>query len=137
MRQAVCAIIRPDWSRPHWTKDIVLSVSRKDNPFDFGLPGGKVDDGETPEEACVREIKEETGLDISSLSKVYEGVCYSPSGEDFWTICFLVESYSGEVSQMEGEGDVAWCGWNELTDPRMTFAPYNEKVKEALDSRYR
>lgn len=96
-----------------------------------------MEEGGTAEEACTREIKEETGLDIISFSRVYEGVCYSPRGEDFWTVCFLVESYSGEVEQIEGEGDVGWCGWHTLTDPKMTFAPYNKKVKEALDSLYR
>lgn len=40
----------------------VLAVSRKDDPNDLGLPGGKAEDGETPFEAVVREVEEETGL---------------------------------------------------------------------------
>lgn len=30
----------------------------------YELPGGKIEEGETPEQACVREIKEELGCDI-------------------------------------------------------------------------
>ena len=41
---------------------LFLAVSRKDNPNDFGLPGGKLDIGETFLNAAIRETLEETGL---------------------------------------------------------------------------
>lgn len=40
-----------------------LLVSRRNIPDNFGLPGGKVEDGETPIQAARRELKEETGID--------------------------------------------------------------------------
>ena len=48
-------------------EDKILGVTRKYNHSDWGLPGGKLDPGETALEAIVREAKEETGLDIVNL----------------------------------------------------------------------
>ena len=45
----------------------VLLIRRKNPPFQgqYALPGGFVDLGETVEQACVREVAEETGLILS------------------------------------------------------------------------
>jgi 8-oxo-dGTP diphosphatase len=50
----------------------------------FKLPGGGVELDESFEEACIREVKEETGLDVISLQLVYKYL-YRGSEE----ICFL------------------------------------------------
>lgn len=45
----------------------VLGVTRKDDHNDWGLPGGKVDPGETPLSAIYREVFEETGLFLNNV----------------------------------------------------------------------
>jgi len=42
----------------------IVLIERKNPPFGVALPGGFVDVGETVENACIREMKEETCLDI-------------------------------------------------------------------------
>lgn len=53
----------------------ILMVSRKNGKF--GLPGGKVEEGETLKEACVRELREETGLieEQCNLQLLYSAWC--------------------------------------------------------------
>ena len=45
--------------------------AHKSNGDRWGLPAGKIDSGETREQAMVREIKEETGLEISESDLGY------------------------------------------------------------------
>jgi len=42
----------------------------------WGIPGGKIDKGETPCEAAVREVKEETGYDFSNQAIEHLGTVY-------------------------------------------------------------
>ena len=38
--------------------------------YEWGLPGGAIDEGETPEKAAIRELEEETGIKVSHLKKL-------------------------------------------------------------------
>jgi 8-oxo-dGTP diphosphatase len=85
-----------------------LLVKRRTLPFKgyWALPGGRVDPGETVEQTIVREVKEETGLDVAIVHKIGEyheqGV---QDGEeyDYYPACFLVKRLSGEVEKQESE----------------------------------
>jgi ADP-ribose pyrophosphatase YjhB (NUDIX family) len=49
---------------------LLLMHRTKPNREYYVLPGGSVESGETPEEACIREVKEETGLVITIEKKL-------------------------------------------------------------------
>lgn len=62
----------------------ILVVNRRGNLQRLCFPGGKVEKGETFEEGAVREVFEETGLQIPSnkLTFIYEGIVRNDALED-------------------------------------------------------
>lgn len=58
MKTAACVLVMNNEGE-------MLSVSRKYDESDWGLAGGKCEDGETPKQAAIRETLEETGCDVS------------------------------------------------------------------------
>ena len=64
----------------------------------FTFPGGGVDVGESHEEAAVREMEEETGLQVKVIRKIAD-VYFNGNLQPF----FLVERVSGEYGTGTGE----------------------------------
>ena len=66
------------------------------------FPGGKIEPGETPEEALVREIKEELDTEISIRKLIYV-VEYDYSQFHLTMYCYLCEVLSGQLVLKEHE----------------------------------
>jgi len=50
---------------------LIKQPGGKPQPYTWFPPSGGVKPGETPEAACVREVKEETGLDVKVLKRIF------------------------------------------------------------------
>jgi len=142
-----------EYARPALTVDIavlcrfpegdrLLLIRRAYPPYagHRSLPGGFVNEGETPEAAARREAAEETGLRLRTLSMV--GV-YGEPGRDprGWTVSV---AYTARVSPEQAEGaeagddavrgDLLWCPLRAL--PPLAF-DHARIVADVLATEYR
>ena len=70
--------------------------------------GGKLENGETPEECAIREIYEESGLVVNSLT--WKGLITFPgfaNDEDWYAFIFLIEDFNGNLIESP-EGTLSW-----------------------------
>jgi 8-oxo-dGTP pyrophosphatase MutT (NUDIX family) len=76
----------------------------------WGLPGGLMELGESPQDTVRHEILEETGLKLGELTLfgVYSGknyLCIAQNGDEFEVVTsvFVTEDYSGNIAIMDDE----------------------------------
>ena len=126
MRQASVMIVVKD--------GLVLAVSRRYDTTKFGLPGGKVEPGESLEDAAKRETFEETGIVVKSCKKIYmrEEPPSHPGGEPFFAHAFLALDWEDSPLRQSDEGLVKWISWDELISPNGAFPKYNYDTLNAL-----
>ena len=77
---------------------IVMVVHRDSG--DWNLPGGKVEDGEAPLAAAIRELAEETNIHVTDARLIHEGTYQF--GEESWFGSFF-RAEIGNQAPMNGE----------------------------------
>lgn len=91
-----------------------LMIHRNKNQGDMHLGkwnglGGKLEEGESPQECAVREVGEESGLEAKN--PILAGFLTFPmfDGQDDW-YCFVfrIEDFSGELKHESAEGKLEW-----------------------------
>ena len=128
VRPGVAAIIQND-------NQEILYELRVDCNF-WGLPGGRIDPGESALEACVREVQEETGLNVKydRLVGVYTGLTYgyplrkySDNTVQVLEIIVSCSIISGKLRRSNESRDLKWFPVNQLPDP---LFPGNDRFIE-------
>lgn len=110
----------------------VLSISRGDDLNDWGLVGGKVEVGETFEEAIIREAVEEASC---HLVEHHFYPIFTAIGRTRLTTTFLATVFGlppdPELPHTR-EGQVAWKFPYELCTSTATYRAYNRRLFEQL-----
>ena len=96
-------------------RDEMLVVRRAKEPAKgtLDLPGGFVDMGETVEEGMIREIKEETGLDVTNIEYLFSSpnvYVYSGMGVHTLDMDYLARVH-GSVPAIKAADDAAEALW--------------------------
>jgi len=122
---AACALLDPEGA--------VLIAKRPEGRPLAGLwefPGGKIEAGEEPEEALIREIHEELGIDIAK-SDLTPLIFASHAYPDFHLLMpvYLCRRWQGSVASREGQ-ELLWVKPDALH--RYDMPPADEPLKIAL-----
>jgi 8-oxo-dGTP diphosphatase len=105
----------------------VLLVKRRFDPLagQWSLPGGAVDVGETLEACVVREMREETGLDVEvgRVIEVFDRITHDDEGRvqyHYVLVDYVCRPLGGTLAAASDVADVAWVAPDALADYRLT-----------------
>lgn len=112
---AMCLIISNDGK--------ILCVSRGKGSNQVGLPGGRVESGESPIDAAIRELWEETGL-----TAIKPNLVFVSNDVNGCTVSTYACKAIGQIAPSD-EGDVMWVDPGVLiNDALCPFSHYNKKL---------
>jgi 8-oxo-dGTP diphosphatase len=109
------------------SNESMLLVRRRRPPLEgsWSIPGGMLEVGETLHQGVVRELAEETGIEVRVLNliEVFETVSRDDAGRvqyHFVILDYLCEKIGGETRAGSDATDLAWVAESELSKYALT-----------------
>lgn len=125
-------------------KEILLGLrhpdpDKADSAFrsagEWSLPGGKLEWGESFEEGAIREVKEETGIDIAN-PQVISVHNFKNEHAHFMTVGLLATEWTGEASVMEPDEIVEWKWFDINNLPEPFYFPSMGVIENYLQKKF-
>ena len=114
-----------------WDNDRFLACQRPANKARallWEFVGGKIEAGETREDALIRECKEELGITVKPLD-VFMEVIHEYPDITVHLILFNAKIADGEITLLE-HNDARWLLPSEI--PQYAFCPADKEILEAI-----
>lgn len=94
---------------------VLITQRRADQPLPlkWELPGGKIEPGESPTAALVRELSEEIGAQVQ-VGRIWEVLYHPYETFELFMLVYRCELMPGETAQCIQVSDLAWCIPGEL-----------------------
>lgn len=101
---------------------VVVTRYNKENPKAgyYEIPGGKIEEKEYPRDTAIREVKEETGMDIKNLTYKGKMTLEYPDRKFYFTL-FRTNTYEGTPQNFE-ENTSQWIEISELLSKEKRLA---------------
>ena len=107
-------------------KIVVINYKQHDNGY-YDIPGGKIEDNETPEETSIREFKEETGMNIAKQHDIGKTVIEFPDKIFDFNI-FIVDEYNGEPLEFDENKSITGIAYPESLSETPGLGMNAEKI---------
>ncbi|MBT7609207.1 MAG: 8-oxo-dGTP diphosphatase [Bacteriovoracaceae bacterium] len=105
----------------HKEQTLMIHRVKKENDIHkdkYNGLGGKLEKGETPLQCAMREVKEESNLDIEDIK--FKGHLLFPNfdgiGNDWQVFLYRADSFSGELITENREGNLVWIDNDKMAD---------------------
>ena len=98
-----------------YNEDKVLVQDKKNNYKDITFPGGHVEKCESLTDAVIREIKEETGLQIHNPQLCGVKDWINEDGSRYMVLFYKTNKYDGEIIS-SNEGEIFWVELDKLKE---------------------